>query len=225
MKKGNRESPRIGENGAVRWLGTLVLFAAMACGSSLGGRNSPAPVPCEDAVDGDPCGPNYQQCGPLDGYGCSKWCVAGTGVWSVNCVEPPTCASYPTIRQGLGCPTFPMLTCGPFAVDSLCGAVSATATCSPVGWAYDLPCDPDCESLDQADCKRYAGCAWVVPCANPNFPAAVQRCIDFPPRSGFCDPDPCPTGTTCVNAAVNPDDISSGDCTEAGLAVALCVAQ
>jgi hypothetical protein len=85
-----------------------------------------------------------------------------------------------------------------------------------------LPCDPDCESLGEVDCKKYSGCAWAVPCDNPNFPPVAPRCIDFPPRLGFCDSATCPTGSTCRDVALHPDDISSGDCSGAATAAALC---
>src|SRR6185503_5463088 len=107
-------------------------------GSTGGARG----VPCEVAVNGDPCGAASEFCGPLDGYGCSKHCFEGK--WSVNCIEPPTCADYPVTRQGATCPQGPFLTCGPFAIDSRCGPVSARTHCDfSFGWVYDLPCDPD----------------------------------------------------------------------------------
>jgi len=190
-------------------------------GSAAGGAAGSAPVACDAAKDGDPCGPGFQTCGPQDGYGCVKFCFANSGVWRVSCSYPPTCDTS-VIAQGARCDLSTPLTCGPFQIDSRCGAVSATARCTGIGWAYNLPCDPDCESLGETDCKKYKGCGWAVPCANPNFPSVAPRCVDFPPGLGLCDSTTCPTGTTCRGVALNPGDISSGDCSGAGTAAAFC---
>lgn len=228
----------------MRSLGALLLFAGLACGGSVsgdasnpggggndagadahdagaGGNDGPTPVPCEQAVDGDPCGPNFQMCGPQDGYGCSKFCFAGRGVWDVSCSEPPTCETS-TVQQGVSC-SLTGLNCGPFAINSLCGAVSVRAECGFWGWAYDLPCDPDCESLGQADCAMYPGCAWVAPCNQPNQPPVAARCIDFPPHAGFCDSLTCPAGSTCLQVGLNPSNLASGDCSQAAAAATFCV--
>ena len=205
------------------------MFAALACGDRLGGGNDSGAggsggssvVACDDAVNGDPCGASSESCGPLDGYGCSKHCSGGT--WQVNCIEPPSCADYPVIRQGAPCPGGPRLVCGPFAIDSRCGAVSATAHCDlSFGWVYDMPCDPDCKSLGETDCKQYNGCAWAAPCNDPTFPHAEPRCIDFPPPSRLCTASICPAEFICESVSVNPQDITSGDCTGAKVTAALC---
>jgi hypothetical protein len=203
------------------------LFAALACGNAaggggdaaVGGTDGAAGVPCDEAEDGDPCGRNAEFCGPLHGYGCTKFCNAGA--WRVTCTQPPTCATS-NIGQGNYCNPAGPMACGPFPIYSLCGAVSVNARCIGEWWAYELPCDPACESLGEDDCNVYTGCVWAVPCPNPNFPPAAPRCIDFPPRRGFCDSITCPAGTTCVGVAINPDDISSGDCTLVGAAAAFC---
>jgi hypothetical protein len=221
-----------------RTLVTLLLFAAAACsnstlggpdagpggagnsgGAGTGGAGGSAVVPCDQAVQGDPCGTQPNSCGALDGYGCYKFCSGG--VWNVSCTEAPTCASYPTIKQGAGC--LPGLTsCGPTDINSLCGAVSVKADCTSIGWAFKLPCDPGCESLGETDCKMYQGCAWVVPCSYANQPPVAPRCVDFPPRLGLCSAGTCPAGTTCVSIGVNPTDVSSGNCTSAGAAAFFC---
>jgi len=211
----------------MRGLGTLLLFAALACGNSaspgsdaaVGDTGGAAVVPCEEAKHGDPCRPESAYCGGLDGYGCFTTCSAGA--WRVTCTQPPTCATS-DIGQGNYCSPAGPITCGPFAIDSLCGAVSVNARCTGIGWAYDLPCDPDCESLGETDCTMHTGCGWVVPCDYPNVPPAAPRCTDFPPRLGLCDGATCPSGTSCVGFSFNTDDISSGDCTSTASAGHFC---
>jgi hypothetical protein len=178
-------------------------------------------VACDDAVDGDACSQAGDRCGPLDGYGCAKFCVEGS--WRVNCTEPPTCETS-TVEQAGGCDPSTGLRCGPFVVESACGEVSAMAVCGGLGWYYELPCDPNCEALDEAACSEAIGCAWVVSCYNEFFAELEPGCRDFPPLSTVCASASCPEGTACVETAVNPSDLGSGDCSSEGASVKFCAA-
>lgn len=178
-------------------------------------------VACDDAEGGEPC-QAFEMCGPLDGYGCVKLCIDGT--WDVTCTEPPTCAEL-SIEQGLTCDAaWGPPSCGPFEIDSACGEVSAMAHCQGTfGWYYELPCDPDCESLAETECKANAGCVWAVSCESEVLEVLEPRCVDFPPVFGGCTNAECPTDTSCVEVALNPSDPSSGDCSGAGALAGLCV--
>ena len=179
-------------------------------------------VACDDAVDGDPCGPTGGRCGPLDGYGCAKICVEGA--WSVNCVEAPTCETS-TVEQLGRCDAAAALRCGPFTFESACGEVSAMAVCGWRGWwYYELPCDPPCEALDEAACTETLGCAWVVTCDSEFVEELEPGCRDVPSSATACASVDCPDGTECVETAVNPFDLGSGDCSGAGSLVTFCVA-
>jgi hypothetical protein len=195
--------------------------AAQGDGGAQGAGGSPPAVACEEAEDGEPCAMPGESCGAIECYGCYKHCTERG--WSVSCTRAPTCETV-VVEQAGACDRFcEPLTCGPFEVTTRCGSVSAEASCSPFGWFYELPCDPDCESLDQVTCGASLGCAWAVPCLdNPNTEPLSPRCIDFPPRVGGCSEASCGGGAKCVEVALS-HELSSGDCSGSGALVALCV--
>ena len=202
---------------------TLTLHAACGDTSNEEDGGQSGFVACEEAKTGDPCDVPGKGCGE-ECYGCYAYC--DEGVWSVNCAEEPTCETV-TIAQGEPCPGgyCLQLECGPFEMDTACGDAAVTAKCSEFGWFYELPCDPDCESLDEAGCSATAGCAWAVPCNDlRDWPPQPPRCIDFPPLVGDCDGVECPAGEYCVEVGLN-QDVTSGDCSGGGAVIAWCVAE
>jgi hypothetical protein len=209
----------------VAQLSVLLIAVYGACGGDVdgGATSSSSPgVACDQAADGDPCDMPGDSCGPIECYGCSKHCA--NGAWDVTCSEAPTCDDV-TVAQGALCDFFcAQLTCGPFDIDTACGPAKVQASCNTFGWFYELPCDPDCESLSESACGAKAGCVWAVSCTdNPNTTPLSPRCIDFPPTVGTCEGVECPDGTSCVTVSLSHQP-SSGDCSGGGALVPLCVA-
>ena len=189
-------------------------------GASGGSTSGTHGVPCEGAKDGDPCDVEGEGCGAIECYGCYTHCA--DGAWKVACTEAPTCADV-TVEQGAPCDNFCVqLTCGPFDIATACGDGSVQAACSSFGWFYELPCNPDCESLDQTTCSATKGCAWAVPCkGNPNTARLPAHCIDFPPPIGLCGDIRCAAGESCAEVSLN-QDVGSGDCSGGGALVPWC---
>lgn len=223
-----------------RSLTSLLLFALasaalVACGddsssSGSGGGGGGAAVACEEAVDGDPCAASGDSCGAIECYGCFTRC--DEGVWNVECTEQPACDPNP-VGWGTTCNSYcGPLDCGPYEVESTCGVETLAAECGIFGWAYTgSACLPDCRAAADADsCGALLDCVWLVPCEGSDDMAPRCASLAAEPAEGgmiqkLCDDQPCPVDQVCVQLGVNPNDLTSGDCSGSGSIATVCEAQ
>ncbi|MFT3775887.1 MAG: hypothetical protein QM820_61875 [Minicystis sp.] len=207
--------------------GLLLLMLGLAACSSAEPQNpgtgghggSDSPVSCGAANNGDPCAHDGESCGPAECFGCSKTCVVGR--WLVHCTEPPPCPTEAP-AQGSACDSFCGPTsCGPYTVQTTCGPETVQSQCGTFGWLFPTTCKVDCISItDETACDGTLGCLWAKPCSGSD----VLQPLCMPVTSGadHCGSG-CPDGTACADLAVNFVDPKSGDCTNAGVLVNLCL--